>query len=466
MKILMLSWEYPPKVVGGIARHVADLSEALAEKGEEVHVITCGVQGAPEFEDYRGVKVYRTTMNNPSAPDFLTWVFQLNLNMMEVAERLKASGQEFDLIHAHDWLTAYAGKCLKHAWRLPLIATIHATEYGRNNGLHNQLQRYISDVEWWLGYEAWRVICCSEYMRQELQRIFQMPADKIQVIPNGVYQKDFQKTTTDPRKIRSQYAAPDEKIIFHVGRIVREKGLGVLLEAMPRILAVVPRVKLVIAGQGGYLEELRHRTYQLGVYNRVYFTGYIDDDTRNALYQCSDVAVFPSLYEPFGIVALEGMAAGVPVVVSDTGGMSDIVSHGVNGLKAYVDNPISLADNIIWALQHPDHTQKMKQQALTDIDRKYSWPQIAAQTIAVYRRVGLESYELGWQPTEVQSGTRIPKLDRYQGTIIGEEENESSYYGRRQRDAAQTFNLQSAKADGTYRQSSDDGAHSQVAGKA
>jgi glycogen(starch) synthase len=454
MKVLMLSWEFPPKVVGGIARHVADLSKALVQRGIEVHVITCGVQGAPEQEKVDGVDVDRVPMSNPAAPDFLTWVMQLNLNMVERANQLLQSGLRFDLVHAHDWLAAYAGKNLKHAWQVPMTATIHATECGRNNGLHNQLQRYISDVEWWLGYEAWRVICCSQYMRGELQRIFQIPDDKLRVIANGVYPEEFTRTDLDPVKIRSRYCAWDEKMLFYVGRVVREKGLGVLLDALPRILAANSKVKLVIAGKGPYCDELRHRAYQLGIYHRVYFTGFIDDNTRNALYQCADVAVFPSLYEPFGIVALEGMAAGAPVVVADTGGMSEIIQHGRNGLKAYNDNPVSLADNILWALDHPDHTRQMKKQALNDIKKNYLWPQIAARTQAVYVEILREAQKYTWQSVAHEGMEREikmarmttpkgnePGLERYQETGNKEEQDESSHYGRRKRHQAEALNV-------------------------
>ena len=419
MRILMLSWEYPPKVVGGIARHVHDLAIALVKQGVEINIITCGAPGAPEFEVDEGANVHRINMNNPVAPDFLTWVLQLNLNLVEEAVRLGLNGNKFDLIHAHDWLVAYAGKNLKHSWHIPLISTIHATEYGRNNGLHNELQRYISNVEWWLGYESWRVIACSRYMEDELKRVFQIPEDKLRIIPNGVYPQEFQKTDIDPSKIRNRYSSPNEKIIFHVGRIVREKGLGVLLEAMPRVLEAEPRVKLVIAGKGPYLDELKHRAYQLGIYNRIYFTGYIDDNTRNALFQCADVAVFPSLYEPFGIVALEGMAAGTPVVVSDTGGMSEIIKHGVNGLKAYTNNVISLADNIIWALQHPDHTLQMKHKAMEDVKTIYNWDRIAIKTKEVYEQVLKEYYNSPWRRTIYRETGRdlvqkdYEEMDRY-----------------------------------------------------
>jgi glycogen(starch) synthase len=417
----MLSWEFPPKIVGGIARHVNDLSLAMAKQGAEVYVVTCGVQGAPDYEVIQGVKVFRVVMSNPVAPDFLTWVLQLNLNMVEQANRLRLTGIHFDIVHSHDWLAAFAGKNLKHSWQVPLVSTIHATEYGRNNGLHNELQRYISNVEWWLGYESWRVICCSKYMQDELQRIFQIPADKLRAIPNGVYLKEFNTTNMEPAKIRHRYCAPDERMLFYVGRIVREKGLGVLLDAFSRVLAIEPKIKLVIAGKGPYMDQLRHRAYQLGIYNRIYFTGYIDDNTRNALYQSTDMAVFPSLYEPFGIVALEGMAAGALVITSDAGGLGEIIQHGVNGLKAYNDNATSLADNILWALNHPDHIRQMKAKALEDLKNIYNWERIAFQTLSIYEEICRDYKESNWRAVMHEEAARNMRMSQMVKTIEAEE---------------------------------------------
>jgi len=317
----MLSWEYPPKSVGGLARHVYDLTNALASIGVDIHLITSGGMGAPHFEEINGVKVHRVEPYRVSSPDFVTWVAQFNVALLEKAIPLMASNYDFQILHAHDWLVAYAARAIKHAGRLPLVVTIHATEYGRNNGLHNDTQRHISDIEWWLTYEAWRVICCSHFMEDEVKRVFQLPQDKIAVIPNGVAPGNFKTLSKNAR--RSDYAAPDEKIIFYVGRMVQEKGVQVLLDAAPEILAHYPQAKFIIAGKGPYLDALKNQASALGIANRVYFTGYISDEVRNSLYSWADVAVFPSLYEPFGIVALEAMAARTPVVVSDCGGISE-----------------------------------------------------------------------------------------------------------------------------------------------
>lgn len=397
MRILMLSWEYPPQIVGGIAPHVHDLSLALTEKGQEITVLTRGHETTETTEEINGIKVYRVARNAPEPPDFIPWVMQLNLELMEKAVSMVEKGADFDLIHAHDWLVAYAGKGLKHAFCKPLIATIHATEWGRNNGLHDERQRYISDVEWWLTYEAWRVICCSRYMCGELQRIFQLPANKLRVIPNGVYPEPFRRQTGDARRIRRKYAADDEQVVFYVGRLVFEKGLDLLLEAAPRILARQEKVKFIIAGKGPYAEHLHNRARQMGLYDKFYFTGYIDDLTRNALFSTADVAVFPSLYEPFGIVALEAMAAGTPVVVTDTGGLGEVVQHGKNGLKAFPNNPESLADNILWILTSPERAAALRDQARRDLETEYNWGKIAAQTIDVYQEVQSEYERSDWR---------------------------------------------------------------------
>ena len=193
------------------------------------------------------------------------------------------------------------------------MVTIHATEFGRNNGLHNDTQRHISDIEWWLTYEAWRVICCSHFMDDEVRRVFQLPQDKIAVIPNGVDAGNFK--TASKRARRSDYAAPDEKIIFYVGRLVQEKGVQVLLDAAPEILAQYPQAKFIIAGKGPFLDALKRQASVMGIANRVYFTGYILMKLKQP-YSWADVAVFPSLYEPFESL-LEAMAARTPVVVSD-----------------------------------------------------------------------------------------------------------------------------------------------------
>ena len=191
MKILMLSWEYPPRIVGGISRVVHDLSQRLIKDGHEVTVVTYKDGDVPYFEDDNGVKVYRVDNYMISPNNFIDWIMQMNFNLVAKASEIINKEGKFDVIHAHDWLVAYAAKSLKNSYDIPIVATIHATEAGRNSGIHDETQRYINDTEWMLTYEATEVIVNSNYMKSELQRLFGLPYEKINVVPNGITQTNF-----------------------------------------------------------------------------------------------------------------------------------------------------------------------------------------------------------------------------------------------------------------------------------
>lgn len=386
----MLSWEYPPYIVGGLARHVEELSEALVKKGLEVHVITTGTLDTPQREKRNGVVVHRVEPFDVQAPNFLSWVQQLNFRMVEEGIKLFRQEKNFDLIHAHDWLVAFTARVLKHAYRKPLAVTIHATEAGRHQGIHTEEQRYINSIEWWLTFEGWKVIVCSNYMGQEVQNLFNLPQDKVKVIPNGVDLNKFHFL----EKPNISYGPG--KIIFFMGRLVREKGVQVLLEAAPLILAADPDVRFLIAGTGPMEHQLKQQAYALGLGDRVQFLGHVNDKQRNEILQQTTLAVFPSLYEPFGIVVLEAMAAGVPVVVSDVGGMGEIVDHGVSGLKVYPGDVNSLAFNIIRGLQNDMLRQELKKQGKRLVQEVYCWDKIAAETQKVYKTILDEYTQSAW----------------------------------------------------------------------
>lgn len=390
MKILMLTWEYPPRIVGGIARVVHDLSHRLIKDGHEVTVVTYKEGNTPDFEDDKGVKVYRigNYMINPN--NFIDWIMQMNFNLVAKANEIIAKEGNFDVIHAHDWLVAYAAKTLKNSYGTPIVATIHATEAGRNSGIHDETQRYINDTEWMLTYEASEVIVNSNYMKNELQRLFGLPFEKINVVPNGVNLNLYSGIERD-YEFRRQYAADNEKIILFVGRLVYEKGIQHLIAAMPKILEKYHDSKLVIAGKGGMIDELKAQVNAMGISNKVYFTGYLNSKQVVKMYKCADVAVFPSTYEPFGIVALEGMLSGTPVVVSDVGGLNEIVQHGENGMKSYAGNPNSLADSIISLLYDPALCMKVAKNAKSKVKAEYNWQKIAQDTHFAYQKAICET---------------------------------------------------------------------------
>lgn len=390
MKILMLSWEYPPRVVGGIARVVHDLSHKLVNEGHEVTVVTYRDGNVPYYEDDDGVDVYRVDNFMISSNNFIDWVMQLNFNMIAKVGEIISEKGNFDVIHAHDWLTAYAGKTLKYAYNTPLVSTIHATEAGRNSGIHGDMQRYINDTEWMLTYESSEVIVNSNYMKNELQRLFGLPYEKINVIPNGVNLNLFNDVQKD-YDFRRRFAMDNEKIILFIGRLVYEKGIQTLVSAMPKILANYHDSKLIIAGKGGMLDELKAQVNSLGLGNKVYFTGHLASKDVQKMYKCADVSVFPSTYEPFGIVALEAMLSGTPVVVSDIGGLNEIVDHGINGMKSYAGNANSLADSILSLLFDPKLCDTVTQNAKAKVKAEYNWTKIADNTHLAYEKAICET---------------------------------------------------------------------------
>ena len=389
MKILMLTWEYPPRVVGGISRVVYDLSHRLIKDGHEVTVVTYRDGETPYFEDDKGVKVYRVDnyMINPN--NFIDWIMQMNFNMIAKANQIIAEEGKFDVIHAHDWLVAYAAKTLKNSYNIPIVATIHATEAGRNSGIHDETQRYINDTEWMLTYEASEVIVNSNYMKNELQRLFGLPYEKINVIPNGVNLNLFNGIERD-YNFRRQFAMDNEKIILFMGRLVYEKGIQHLIAAMPKILEGYHDTKLVIAGKGGMLDELKAQVDYLGISEKVCFAGYMKGKDVQKMYKAADISVFPSTYEPFGIVALEAMLSENPVVVSDIGGLNEIVQHRENGMKTYCGNPNSIADSILELLYNPELCANIVKKAKAKV-KNYNWAKIAQDTHFIYQKAICET---------------------------------------------------------------------------
>lgn len=399
MRVLMLSWEWPPNMIGGLGKHVVELLPELVDEDVEIHLVTPRLKGDLHDDAIisantgrpaaNGSHFYRVDPFPYPVGNFYTNTVQTNVMLEAAAQQVLERIGPFDLIHAHDWLVSFAAIALKHTHRLPLLSTIHATEMGRNGGnLWEDMQRDIHTAEWRLVYESWRTIACSDYMAGEVRTFFQAPNEKIDIIPNGVDPRPFDRFNfQDLSWFRNGLAAPHEKIVFYVGRLVWEKGLQGLVDAAPQITAIYPDVKFVIAGGGDFRYDLERRANALGVGKWFFFPGRISDDDRDRLYKVADCAVFPSLYEPFGIVALEAMAARCPVVVSDTGGLAEVVSLHENGLKVYPNDPGSLAWGILQTLVHPDWARMRADRARHDCDVLYNWDRIAKMTKATYDHI-------------------------------------------------------------------------------
>ena len=395
MKILVLAWEFPPRIVGGIARHVAELYPEVIKLGHEVHLITVEFGSAPRYEMVEGIHLYRCRVAHGN--DFFHWVVNMNQSMGKCGGDLIIKHGDFDLIHAHDWLVGDAAIALKHTFKLPLVATIHATEYGRYNGIHTLNQQYINGKEKRLAHEAWRIIVCSQYMRQEVQRVFLSPEDKIDVIYNGIRpEKKHHDDSFDSVKFRRRFANDTEKIVYYVGRMTYEKGVSVLLNAAFHIIKEMEdRVKFVIIG-GGNTNHLKNQALHLGIWEQCYFTGFMSDEDLDKFQTIADCAVFPSLYEPFGIVALESFAAYVPVVVSDTGGLAEVVKHNYTGIVTRANDSSSLTWGILEVLRNPEHCQYLVRNAYKSISERFSWDDLAKQTVAVYGQVVKERSLVDW----------------------------------------------------------------------
>jgi glycosyltransferase involved in cell wall biosynthesis len=406
MKVLMLSWEFTPHIVGGLGKHVVEIVPELVAAGIEVHLVVPNLGGGAHTEPLllpdgspaaNGSRVYRVDASGMQS-DFFANTWHDNILVTEFCHQLIKHVGGFDLIHDHDWLSGFAAIALKREHHLPLLATIHATEMGRNRGhLYADMQRSIHQAEWWLTYEAWRVIACSHYMAWEVETYFGTPQSKVDVIPNGVDPRPFDALKGhDLSAFRLAFAQPDQPIVYYVGRIVPEKGLSVLVDAVSNVLREWSGVRFVIAGGGGYVNDLRAQAERLGVAASVDFPGRIPDEVRNGLFIVADCAVFPSLYEPFGIVALEAMAADCPVVVSDVGGLSEVVEMHETGIKVYPNDPQSLAWGILYTLQNPQWSRARVQNADRVVREQYNWHRIAGMTVDVYNRIVREAMSGDW----------------------------------------------------------------------
>jgi len=395
MRILILSWEYPPLIEGGLARHVRKLSENLVSRGVDVHVLTRGHEESPPEEEIRGVVVHR--VREPERPrelaEFVTWVEHMNADMLAAGVEL-GDRFTFDVVHGHDWLVAVAGDHLANRFRCPLAVTIHATEYGRHQGwVDKHPQSHIHGVERWMANRADRVITCSAYMREHVADIYGLEDDRIAVIPNGIDPSEL-VPVADLDALRREFADPAERLVLLVGRLVYEKGFQLALEALPGLTARLPDVRFIVAGSGTHEQELRAQAHELGLDPYGTFLGWIGDDVLHSLYRIADLCVVPSIYEPFGLVALEAMASGCPCLVADTGGLREVVPNEDVGLRFRSRDPDSLARMAERILTDADLRERLVAEA-TEHVLGFDWADVAEQTTAVYDGLGADRAAAG-----------------------------------------------------------------------
>jgi len=381
----MLSWEYPPIVEGGLARHVRKLSEELVRQGVDVDVVTRGRLGDRTQEVVQGVRVHRVP--EPPAPrdlgTFVRWVEEMNDDLLAAAHRC-AARRSFDLVHGHDWLVAPAAGMLAGDLGIPYVTTIHATEWGRHKGHVQRFpQTHIHGVESWMARRAERVVVCSHYMREHVCDIFGVEPGQVRVIPNGIDPLDLQPVE-GLDALRARFAAPDEQLVLLVGRLVYEKGFQLALEALQPIIDELPGVRFLVAGSGTHEEQLKAQARELGIMERGTFLGWIGDDVLHSLYRIADLTVVPSLYEPFGLVALEAMASGCPCIVADTGGLREVVPGGERvGLRFNGGDAEHLGVMIERMLTDDALRERLVAEASEHVLR-FDWTDVAAQTRGAY----------------------------------------------------------------------------------
>ncbi|MGR3765027.1 glycosyltransferase [Rossellomorea sp. NS-SX7] len=381
--VLILSWEYPPNIVGGLSRHVYDLANNLVKKGKRVHVLTARSKDSLPYETVEGVTIHRVHPLHPYEENFFNWVFDLNQAFVHYAHEL-ISKEKITHIHAHDWIVSTSAIKLKEFHSLPLITTIHATEHGRNQGIYTELQQKIHQEEQMLVSASDHLIVCSDHMKEEVRSLFTFEAP-IEVIPNGVELERLEH-------LSSEHSIEEKRpYFFSIGRMVHEKGFETLIRAASLLKGEGHEVSFIIAGKGPMLEHYRQIVQNEHLDDMVFFTGFISDEKRNSYLKNCLAVIFPSLYEPFGIVALEAMAFRKGVVASDTGGLKSIVKHEHTGLVFQPDNEFNLYTLLLSLINDPEKSERLGEKGFRMAKSLFSWERIADQTMHVYEDVLLQA---------------------------------------------------------------------------
>jgi glycosyltransferase involved in cell wall biosynthesis len=413
MKIAVLVYEYPPKIVGGLGTYAAEITRKFVLMDHDVTVFTMNDDAGtlPTREIWRGIEIHRPlhidvsdSLPDVIAEDVKKWGRGLHLfgkllvyNYLTAAklinELIKKEGVKYDIVVAHDWLSVMGGVTVRKEVGLPLAFHVHSTEKGRTLGNGSSV---VSNIELRGATMADMIITVSYAMKDELIQLG-FPRDKIYVSYNGVDPQKYNPESVSPeqvRKIREYYGLKDDDLmILFLGRLVGVKGVDKLIMAMPHVLLKIPKAKLVIVGVGELQEYLTNlvRTMRLDDYVKFRFD-FISEEERILHYAACDVAVFPSLYEPFGIVALEAMSMERPVIVGAAGvsGMREIViccSEEQCGYHIDPNNPSDIAWGITTALESPDRRKWLGKNGRRRVLKEFTWTRIAEKTVDLYEQL-------------------------------------------------------------------------------
>jgi glycogen synthase len=393
MRVLLVSWEYPPVLVGGLGRHVHALATGLAASGHEVVVLSRQPAGADAVshptsdttvDGVRVLAVAEDPAHLTFERDLLGWTLAMGHALLRAA-LTRLAGWRPDVVHAHDWLVAHPAIALADSLGVPLVATLHATEAGRCDGwLSSPVSRQVHSCEWWLANRADTVITCSGAMRAEVAGLFELDPVAIPVLPNGIAPRRWRVPAAAVAAARARHAPGGEPLLVQFGRLEYQKGAQDLIAALPRIRRRHPGARLLVVGTGSFADQLVALAREHRVLRSVRFLGHVPDLELAALLAAADAVVLPSRYEPFGIVALEVAAVGAPLVAARTGGLAEVVGDDA-GLSSPPGDVGALADAVVRTLDDPDAAARRVARARARLTTDFDWARIAARTAEVLR---------------------------------------------------------------------------------
>jgi len=382
-RLLMIATEFPPARGYGLARYSGELAGALGRAGSEVHVLTCNCDGNALTRTTDGVRVHN--LRTPAPLKHYHWVGDTVLGNVTLLERGLEVAEEygpFDFVLSHDWLGSLAANSLKGILGLPWMLFMHDTEPGKRNNLERS-QLYIAQMEGWSGEHADAIVANSEFTAGELKRYHQVGGERMAVVSPGVSPQAFETDCHLP-DFRALLAPPEDRLLLYVGRLSPMKGVDLFVEAMPAVLERHPSCRAVVAGDGVLSGKLQTRARELGLDGRIRFTGHLTGKVLGAAYRCADLVVVPSRYEPFGMVALEAMSCGTPVLAADIGGLKEIVPGTGANRRFGAGSKEALVSSITSALAHQPTTEE--RQALERHAAAFSWERSASAVIALCRQ--------------------------------------------------------------------------------
>lgn len=409
MKIGFFVWEYPPALVGGLGTYAEYITREYVKIGHDVDVFTLNPGTLKTLETIKGVEVNRPLIADASNifPMFVTedlrrWgtnirffndIFLYNIlsSTKFINDLIRKKGYEYDIVCVHDWLSSIAGNIIKNETKIPVVFHVHSTEWGRSGGQGSEVVTHLEDQT---AQRADRIITVSEAMREDLVRHGWSEA-KISVVWNGVDPEQYDPAkvkTQDIERIRKRHEIPDGwRMLLFLGRLTWVKGVRNLIQALPLILKDYPKTKLVILGKGEEQKDIIEMASRLGIKENVAcLFEFVSEQERIAYYASSDVCIFPSIYEPFGIVSLEAMSMAKPVVVGAQGVVGfreQVVSSGEdqNGIHVNGNDPDDIAWGIKEVLKDLDRAKKWGENGRKRVLQYFTWRKVAEQTIDIYK---------------------------------------------------------------------------------